>query len=433
MEMPPAPVVTALEKCWQRPVFDQLRVFHTREFHQLAKACRALYGAGTSAREQEVFQRALENIFRNANIRWFGNFEMTPEAAAVVVDRAFRQTRWPVKYVVSLDSPVAFPKVVFGSSAAGIFQPEQLAEILAVKQYRWFSDAERDEVEDRLDKLAQHRWLVVEAQGEEHSLATRVLGGVIGSVGGITPFLDLETIDAVAPHAGKFPPAVERALFALIASLWEAIDDVDYLWPFRVGQLYMVALDPIWPCSSIPSEKSLCWRPVMSGDGENIEGREPDSIDAIDDSRFDRLQQRTVDIHRFLETVTPVGGPHHAGFNPFMLHFFLRAYEDEEMDKLVTYCTSIEAALGRQEPSNTKKLVTRISKLLGDDEAGKEFERLYNARCEYVHGRPLGQGGPPRGDRRSAGQHSRKNNVKLLTLLATNPMWSRDTLLDQLT
>jgi hypothetical protein len=81
----------------------------------------------------------------------------------------------------------------------------------------------------------------------------------------------------------------------------------------------------------------------------------------------------------------------------------VRAFLAEPLDEFLAHITTIEAALGLRDDypysgrprighrniTATKRLKARVSALLGA-EAGAEYDLLFNLRCEYLHGRPMG-------------------------------------------
>ena len=120
--------------------------------------------------------------------------------------------------------------------------------------------------------MAQFRWLVVE---EEVTLDPRPEARA-------APFMYM-TLDRdfgeADPHLGRFPPAVERALFFLLLAPWERwsmMQEVDWRG-FRLPWIYTADDDLFIRPSPPPSADSLTLEPwiVQSEWGEDIELERP--------------------------------------------------------------------------------------------------------------------------------------------------------------
>jgi hypothetical protein len=73
------------------------------------------------------------------------------------------------------------------------------------------------------------------------------------------------------------------------------------------------------------------------------------------------------------------------------LAYFMKALQSTGEEQLLWHITALEALLGERGEGATERLTRRISMILGgtDDERdsiGKEFKKLYDFRCDLVHG-----------------------------------------------
>ncbi|MFA5857437.1 MAG: hypothetical protein WC955_00060 [Elusimicrobiota bacterium] len=81
-------------------------------------------------------------------------------------------------------------------------------------------------------------------------------------------------------------------------------------------------------------------------------------------------------------------------FIDIALGFSTKAFLSEGIERLLWYVTTLESLLGEKGSGLTAKLAKRVATILGKDESEnksirKEFEELYEFRCNLVHGRPF--------------------------------------------
>jgi hypothetical protein len=72
-------------------------------------------------------------------------------------------------------------------------------------------------------------------------------------------------------------------------------------------------------------------------------------------------------------------------------HFLVRAFLSEGIDEFLAHLTTIEAALGLPDdyPGGTRRLMARIAAFLGDISAANQYDRLFQIRSCYLHGRRM--------------------------------------------
>jgi len=68
------------------------------------------------------------------------------------------------------------------------------------------------------------------------------------------------------------------------------------------------------------------------------------------------------------------------------LGFLLKAFFSRGVEQLLWHITVIESLLGENVAGLTDKLATRLSRIWGEGSTGKCFKKLYDYRCDLVHG-----------------------------------------------
>jgi hypothetical protein len=217
------------------------------------------------------------------------------------------------------------------------------------------------------------------------------------------PLVDLsEDFGRIEPHKGRFPAAVEDALFFLLLAPWETIarySDIDWRG-FRVPWVYTVDADLFIRPQIVPSPDSLNWEErtvwdacgqafdVMAPVGLPLEQQAETELKLWDQARWDVVQQARR---------TPL-------FETPIVHFFVRAFLADGIDEAMSHMTTIEAALGlhadydpaqrvlpdrHRKLNATKRMRGRVAGLLASGVAGTEYKQLFDIRSAFLHGRPM--------------------------------------------
>ncbi|WP_244548806.1 hypothetical protein [Bradyrhizobium canariense] len=312
-----------------------------------------------------------------------------PRIAAEAIDRAFARRTTLRRHMCPLDLADKLPQLMFGRARVGSFSAAELEAMFdAPRLARNFPDKP---LETR--RFAQFQWLVVE---EEVNVDPRPEARSIPAL-----FMDMSRdIGEIEPHLGRFPPAVEAALFFLLLAPWEqwsTMPEVDWRG-FRVPWIYTVDDDLLVRPDPTPSVDSLTLEPwiVEDGSGQEIELERP--------------------------TTLPLGGAAEVGLVRFtdiawnelqaaqattlfetpIVHFLVRAFLADGMDEVMAHMTAIEAALGlemdhkkwmRQKPDPHRKVsprdrvAARIAALLNDTARARCYIDLFELRSGFVHGR----------------------------------------------
>jgi hypothetical protein len=102
-------------------------------------------------------------------------------------------------------------------------------------------------------------------------------------------------------------------------------------------------------------------------------------------------------------------------------HFVLQALEAEGIDQLIFHNTAVDAVLFAQgAKSGTQHFIEKLV----DAESAVEYERLYDARSEYIHGREL-KIPLTYDDLRKMRRLTRRVIVGVLELLQSHPSWTK--------
>lgn len=205
----------------------------------------------------------------------------------------------------------------------------------------------------------------------------------------------------IEPHLGRFPKAVEDALFLLLLAPWEdwsTLNEVDWRG-FRIPWIYTLDDDLFVAPSRPPSPDSLTLEPWIIQDnwGEEIELERP-TVLPLDSNAATGLQWVTDTAWTEWQSArtTPL-------FETPVVHFLVRAFLADGIDEFIAHLTVIEAALGlesdhrrglRPKPdphrslsSPTERVATRLGAALGDDKAVQDYKDLFDLRSAFIHGR----------------------------------------------
>jgi hypothetical protein len=199
---------------------------------------------------------------------------------------------------------------------------------------------------------------------------------------------------------------------------------------FIVPWAYTLNNDPFESPRSAPDFTSLSWEPFLTPDGSIVECDHPEST-IFNKTSFKNFEEKSIETWDLRERVC---SPHLASlsaFNPLIDHFLLRAHWQEGIDELISYMTTIDAAIGKQQKGMTKAIGKRLKRLLNDEGASQEFERLYDLRSAYIHGRGEDRS-IPTSDLIAARRLARRTAEAVLSYAGMNPGTPRDRMLDEL-
>jgi hypothetical protein len=311
--------------------------------------------------------------------------------AARRLDEAFRRREGRRIHLCPLDLADDLPTISFGPARIRRFSADEFLDAVdAPRLGRVFPGMTFD-----AERFSQFHWLVVEervtldAEPEARAL----------------PFLFMELrqdLGRIEPHKGRFPKAVEDALFFALLRPWEdwsTMLEVDWRG-FRVPWVYTLDDDLFVRPQAPPSPDSLSWEPYIIdvGNDKTIEIERPVCL-PLEDAAIPALKLN--DDAAWSATSSARLSPL---FETPIAHFFVRAFLTEEMDEVLAHITTIEAALGlradyggpgRPKPDRhkgvgaTKRLAARVAALLGGSVFARQYEDLFNVRSAFLHGRAM--------------------------------------------
>ncbi len=381
--LPPAALREAVATLWAVRPPGPRNLFSSSQFARLRDICADLYpdarpGSFALANALDALglpcrpPPAIPDLALNAGV------------AAARLHAAFEKSQVASVYLCPLDKADHLPNLAFGSNRIARFRPAELEELVDLPRLRrinpnWTCDTKL---------LSEFTWLVIK---ETHRLFRSPEQRAI-------PLL-FEASDrdwgAIEPHQGRFPAAVEDALFAMLLAPWEDWVDTPNGWwrAFEVPWVYAINNDLFIRPLPPPSADMLSWDYMLEDNGEEVfvdpnrvplRDGEANISDWLNNSRW-------ADVARVKES--PL-------FETPVKHFFVKAFLEEPMDEFLAHMLTIEAALGlesdyprqghpRPAKGATKLMADRVSALLEADSDGKAYCCLFNLRSAFLHGRKM--------------------------------------------
>jgi hypothetical protein len=313
------------------------------------------------------------------------------EEAAKGLDAALRATQVRRIHLAPLDLAADLPPLAFGAAKVCRLTADELRALVDERRLkRLYPRLDFD-----ADRFSRFHWLVVEEtvplEQEPEARAVPVL------------FMDLsQDSGRIEPHKGRFPSAFEEALFFLLLAPWESWSTmVEADWHgFRVPWVYTVDSDIFVRPDSPPSPDTLSWEDRIYDDGYGGTYEETRPVELyLNDNAATELpwwdQSRWVTVEQAKQSVL---------FETPVAHFLVRAFLTEGVDEFLAHITTIEAALGlradyqknfRVAPDRhkrlgaTNKMRGRVAGLLGDRRYADQYERLFDVRSAFLHGRAM--------------------------------------------
>jgi hypothetical protein len=387
--MPASPsMIAAVQALWQIPRPGPNNLLAAPSFIALSELCCAEYGGGKPV-------IALSTALRSLGLPCHlpaasAALAVDPVSAANAIDMTYRRTTTVRRHLCPLDLADDLPPLHFGNARVAQFSADELASLFdAPRMARNFPTQPFD-----AKRLAQFHWLVVE---EKIALDPRPEART-------APFMFM-TFDRdfgeIDPHLGRFPPAVESALFFLLLAPWErwsTMQEVDWRG-FRVPWIHTVDDDLFIRPTPPPSADGLSLEPWIVEDkwGEEIELERPTTLylDAIAKAE---LALFTESAWQQLEAARAT-----SLFETPVAHFIVRAFLADGMDEVMAHMTAIEAAVGlemdhkkwlRPNPdphkrisSATQRVAARVAAVTNDGASVRAYKDLFELRSAFIHGR----------------------------------------------
>ncbi|PAQ05489.1 hypothetical protein [Mesorhizobium temperatum] len=387
-------------------------------FLRVVDYCKATYpNAGSKLWLTMAISDALRSLgihFREATAKLEG--ALSPTAAAEALHLAFTAPTARRVHLCPLDWAENPPDVVFGRSSMRRFSEKELMDLAeADRIQRTFPSSKVD-----WKRLSRFHWLIVEEDipliAEPGARALPIMYKPLK-----------RDLGAFLPHQGRFPEAVEEALFLMLLAPWEdwaEVPEVDWRG-FRVPWIYTADRDLFVRMQAPPQDASLTWLPVAFTDvyGETHEEDQPAHYTLADEaSGLPTMVNQSLWEDWLIASKTPLlAAP--------VAHFLVRAFLSDHIDEFLAHLMVVEASLGLKADYGPKqkgnlhnnlrptdRMVRRIGKLLCDSVAGEEYRHLFDVRSNYVHGRQMGE--ISSADLKSARTMARKIAARLIQVAA---------------
>jgi hypothetical protein len=313
------------------------------------------------------------------------------DEAAKGLDAALCATQARRLHLAPLDLAQELPPLAFGPAKVCRFTPEELHALIDERRLKRAHLRQEFDA----DRFAEFHWLVVEENvvldREPEARAVPVL------------FMNLsDDLGQIEPHKGRFPPALEAALFFLLLAPWETwstMAEIDWRG-FRVPWVYTLDSDIFVRASAPPSVDTLSWedRIYDDGYGGTVEEERPVEL-TLQDAAATELPAWDQSCWAIVEQARQS-----VLFETPIAHFLVRAFLAEGVDEFLAHITTIEAALGlradyqkrfRIAPDRhkgrraTDRMRGRVAGLLGGRQDADQYERVFEVRSAFLHGRAM--------------------------------------------
>lgn len=385
------PLIDALNDLWKIRAPGPENLWASPEFVALKAILVQRYENGKSTFGLEF---ALVSALRSLGLPCLQSQELLYpplglDEVASALTHEFSRTKARLRHLCPLDLAQDIPSISFGNSKLARFSAQELEVIFDAPRL------ERHFPGHRLDtsRFSEFHWLVVE---EEVAIKGRPAGRA-------SPFLDMliETdLGEIDPYGGRFPVAVEAALFFLLLAPWERwaeMHEVDWRG-FRLPWIYTVNEDLCVAPARPPDPDSLSWEPQFYTNecGEPEEFERPVGL-RLDDSAVPGIQTLTNEFWTMLQSARQSDL-----FKPPVEHFLVRAFLSSKIDEVLAHLTVIEAAFGTESDHKshlrpkpdchksiraTGRVAARLSAALGEPKAAQDYLYLFDVRSMFVHGR----------------------------------------------
>lgn len=389
---PSEAMISAMTDLWRVRPPGPDNVFAHPAFERLREVCRDGYPNAGKKGPAFALSTALRTLGLPCELREDIAYLALPiEEAANGLDMALRATHAKRIHLAPLDLAADLPSITFGPAKVGRLSAGDLRTLVDESRLKRLYPHQNFDAE----RFSQFHWLVVEEtvvlEQEPEARSVPVL------------FMDLsQDLGRIEPHKGRFPGAIEEALFFLLLASWESwstMAEVDWRG-FRIPWVYTVDSDIFVRPNAPPSPDTLSWEDRVYDDGHGGTYEEERPIELpLEDVAATELpiwdNRRWAIIEEAKQSVL---------FETPIAHFLVRAFLAEGVDEFLAHITTIEAALGlradyqksfRIAPDRhkgmraTNKVRGRVAGLLGDRRYADQYERLFEVRSAFLHGRAM--------------------------------------------
>jgi hypothetical protein len=377
----------AVAAVWAIPPPGPDNLLSHRDFVALGEVCARRYGGANLA-------FALANALRSLGLPCNaapgeGRPESDIRSFAERLAKGFASVTTRRRHLCPLDLADELSPLSFGAATVRRYDAQALADLFDTVRIRRHYPGQAID----FGRLSELQWLVVE---ETVAIDPRPEARAVPIL-----FEDLRRdLGAFEPHAARYPPAVERALFYLLLAPWETWStmlEVDWRG-FKIPWVYTVDTDLAIRPPRPPDSDELTFEPAFAKDawGEDVEYERPSVLTLEDSSRselasFDEAGWQRLETARTTSLfATPVE------------HFLVRAFRSDGIDEMMAHMTAIEAAVGEEgdhrrrlrvkpDPNPrlgpTERVAARVAGLIDDSAAAAAYVDLFDLRSMFVHGR----------------------------------------------
>lgn len=384
-------LLAAMTELWQLNPPGPDNILVHAAFLRLRETCRAADPKAGTMGMSLALSTALRALGLPCHLQHdVAHLALPVKEAAAGLDAALRATHAKRIHLAPLNLAGDLPPISFGQARICKLTAGELRDLIDAPRLQRFDP--RGDFDAK--RFSEFHWLVVEETvALEQSPAARGL-----------PWLSMrmdQDLGRIEPHQGRFPSAVNDALFFLLLAPWETWSTVpEFEWRgFRIPWVHSVDSDLFVRPTLPPSPDTLSWHERIRSDvyGATHEVEEPIALDLKDNvaselPNWDQRQWEIVEQAR-----------RSALFETPIAHFLLRAFLAEGVDEFLAHITTIEAALGMhadyaKAPGAVKRhkhirsgdrVRCRVGALLHDGEAADQYERLFDLRSQFLHGRPM--------------------------------------------
>lgn len=369
-------LVAALQALWDIPPPGSQNLWSSREFVALKELLTKRYYSGKSTFGLEVsIGNALRSLGLPCSTPHLSNQSM-PDMAKVagLLAHEFQRTTTKRRYLCPLDMADELPSFQFGNARMGRFADTELEVLFnAPRLERCYPDMQLD-----AQRLSQFHWMVVEEDVSVRSESgNRQFSWLDFPIG--------KDLGEIVPHSGRFPAAVERALFFLLLAPWEdwaEMTEVDWRG-FRLPWVYTLDDDLCAFPHPPPHPERLTWEPCSFQ-------VDHDEWEEAERPMWLRTWATAEDVRQALEArweLLRVASPQASElFSTPVEHFLVRAFLSDGIDEVMAHLIMIEAAFGAEEDhrrklrltgdnydeSPTRRVAARLSAAIVEPGAAKE-------------------------------------------------------------
>lgn len=384
-------IVSACVDLWRLQAPGPQNMFAHPPFLRLRDACGKIYPFPRAMGFSSALSTALKALGLPCLLpAGFNGDLLSAEQAARALHDALSAKHSRRRHLIPLDLLDQLPPLAFGGANVARFSASELCDLFEEQELARI----HPELQIDADRFSEFQWLVIEETVElEQKGGARVVPNLLMDFG--------QDFGRIEPHQTRYPSVVEDALFFLLLGPWEEWTDSRYEWRgFKVPWVHSIDSDIFVRLEPPPSAESLAWMPDIFTDiyGEEVEAEIP-AICRLDDRAETEAQELN---HSYWEIVEEARKS--VLFETPIVHFFTRAFFSDGIDEFLAHMIVIEAALGLHsdydkskrlapEPHKigaTKRLQRRVSGLLGNQRFGEQYDRLFNLRSAFLHGRQMG-------------------------------------------